>query len=423
MKFIFADSLDYIDPNYDFIHDQNAKGRRPYWDDVYPHEFMDKPPYDGILISRAVVGNHVSSGKYTEAQAMRFKREGARAFLRYSVKDFPDSALFGDCGAFQYHKLENPPYTPEEMLDFYEDGGFTHGCSVDHIIFDFDPAYDNGKAVPIENKRRRDITLENAEKFLKLSKPMLKRFKPLGVVQGWSPLSMVDATRQLVGMGYDYIALGGLVPMNAKSIHLVLQAIQQKVRPDIKIHILGFAKPNQIDEFRKYQIASFDTTSPMIRAFKDSSQNYWLAGDDNGLDYYMAIKIPQAYENTGLKNMVKMGRLKQETLVALESATLDAVRSYAHGKVHIDEALDILKQYSKIVLARPSDTEETLNKKVEKLSTGYRRTLACRPWEKCKCKVCREAGIEVLIFRASNRNKRRGIHNIGVFNAYLKRKN
>jgi len=423
MKFIFADSLDYIDPNYDFIHDQNAKGRRPYWDDVFPHEFMDKPPYDGILISRAVVGNHVSSGKYTEAQAMRFKREGARAFLRYSVKDFPDSALFGDCGAFQYHKLENPPYTPEEMLDFYEDGGFTHGCSVDHIIFDFDPAYDDGKAVPIENKRRRDITLGNAEKFLKLSKPMLKRFKPIGVVQGWSPLSMADATRQLVGMGYDYIALGGLVPMNAKSIHLVLQAIQEKVRPDIKIHILGFAKPNQIDEFRKYKIASFDTTSPMIRAFKDSSQNYWLAGDDNGLDFYMAIKIPQAYENTGLKNMVKMGRLKQETLVALESATLDAVRSYAHGKVHIDETLDILMQYSKLVLARPSDTEETLNKKVEKLSTGYRRTLACRPWEKCKCRVCREAGIEVLIFRASNRNKRRGIHNIGVFNAYLKRKN
>ena len=29
MKFIFADSLDFVDPRYDFINDRNAPGRKP----------------------------------------------------------------------------------------------------------------------------------------------------------------------------------------------------------------------------------------------------------------------------------------------------------------------------------------------------------------------------------------------------------
>jgi hypothetical protein len=45
------------------------------------------------------------------------------------------------------------------------------------------------------------------------------------------------------------------------------------------------------------------------------------------------------------------------------------------------------------------------------LSWAYRRTLEARPWEKCQCNVCTSIGMDVLIFRGSNRNKRRGAHN------------
>ncbi|MHA3790021.1 hypothetical protein [Rhizorhabdus wittichii] len=38
MKFIFADSLDYVDPAFDFIADRSPAERQPYWDDAYPHE-------------------------------------------------------------------------------------------------------------------------------------------------------------------------------------------------------------------------------------------------------------------------------------------------------------------------------------------------------------------------------------------------
>ena len=52
MKFIFADSLDTVDPGYDFLTDRNAPSRMMHWDDKYPHELMATPPYDGVLVSR-----------------------------------------------------------------------------------------------------------------------------------------------------------------------------------------------------------------------------------------------------------------------------------------------------------------------------------------------------------------------------------
>jgi hypothetical protein len=94
MNFIYADSLDYIDPAYDFEADRNPPGRRPYWDDLYPHEFMDSPPYNGVLVSRAIVGDgKVRGGKYTEAQAMRLRRAGARTFRRLNCSFCIDAYL------------------------------------------------------------------------------------------------------------------------------------------------------------------------------------------------------------------------------------------------------------------------------------------------------------------------------------------
>ena len=420
MKFIFADCLDYIDPGYDFRTDTFSSGRTPYWDDQFPHEFMDAVPYDGILISRAIVGDHLCSGKYTESQGQRFRLHGARRFLRYAEADYPGSLLFGDCGAFQYHKLEVPPYTPDDMLSFYEDGMFTHGCSVDHIIFDFDSAYDKGKLVPDELKRRQSITLDNAEVFLNGSKSMSKFFTPLGVAQAWSPESLADASAELVAMGYDYIALGGLVPVGVKDIQQALEAVRRRVPFDTRIHILGFAKANYLHEFLRYNITSFDTTSPLIQAFKDNKNNYWSRFGDK-IAYYTAIKIPQVHANNKLKNMIRAGSFTQEYVIEKEQNALEAVWAYGIGKISLEMVLDAIREYTRISLWDNKIDEVTLEKKVGRLMDLYRPTLVDRPWERCSCRVCREIGIDSIIFRSSNRNKRRGIHNLYVFNNYLQK--
>ncbi len=49
----------------------------------------------------------------------------------------------GDCGAFSYVRDDAPPYTPDEVIDFYEECGFDLGISVDHVIFGYDPAADH----------------------------------------------------------------------------------------------------------------------------------------------------------------------------------------------------------------------------------------------------------------------------------------
>ena len=178
MKFIFADSMDMVDPDFDFIRDRSSPSREPYWDDEYAHQILGYAPYDGLLVSKAVVGGHVKTGKYNEGQAMRFKREGARKFLRFEEKDYPGTVMWGDCGAFAYVNEEVPPYSVDDIVEFYADGQFTHGCSVDHIIFqfqddDFELAFDDQ-----EVKRRFEITLSNAAEFITKSRNRIGNHLP-----------------------------------------------------------------------------------------------------------------------------------------------------------------------------------------------------------------------------------------------------
>lgn len=413
MKFIFADSLDFVDPGYDFLNDRNAPGRKPYWDDAYPHEILGYAPYHGMLVSRGIVGDGPVKGKYTESQAMRFRRVGAREFLRLNTPEFADLALFGDCGAFTYVAEDKPPYTPVDTMEFYHDCGFTHGCSVDHIIFDFDESVlgmDGGSA---EARRRFDITLENADAFLAEARRE-RNFTPMGVVQGWSPDSMAEAARRLVGMGYDYLAIGGMVPLKADQIKRCLVAIRAVVPPSTRLHILGFAKPNEIHEFAPFNVTSIDTTSPLIRAFKDDKQNYWL-GDGPRLSYYTAIRIPQAIENPRLQRHVRQGDFKAEHLTRMETSALAALRAYDHDDEDLERVLGTVLEYN-AVLATGQAYEHVRDKPtMQKLRDRYRTTLTDKPWRHCDCRICKDVGIEVMIFRASNRNKRRGIHNLAAF--------
>ncbi|WP_284736107.1 tRNA-guanine transglycosylase DpdA [Dongia deserti] len=419
MRFIYADSLDVVDPAYDFVQDRNAEGRTPYWDDVYAHEILGYAPYDGILVSRGIVGGAAVGGKYTEAQAMRFRRVGARTFLRLDRPQFAKLAIFGDCGAFTYHKEVTPPYSSENMVEFYEDGGFTHGCSVDHIIFDFDESLTGLSGGSAEAKRRFDITLENASTFLKASHRLRSHFTALGVIQGWSPGSMAEAARQLVAMGYSYLALGGTVPLKSPQIKACLRAIREAVPTRTRLHILGFAKADEIESFSSFGITSFDTTSPLIRAFKDAKANYYLRAEDNRLTYYTAIRVPQALENPKLMRLAKRGLLRQEDLVALERRALDSLRAYDRGRCELEATLDAVLAYATPATLGTTLDELPGSRSVADLRARYARTLTERPWKQCSCGICKELSIEVIIFRASNRNKRRGIHNLGVFKALV----
>jgi len=421
MKFIFADSLDYVDPAFDFVADRSPAERQPYWDDAYPHEILGYAPYDGVLVSRGIIGDHRVKGKYTASQARRFHLVGARKFLRLDRPELAHLDIFGDCGAFTYVQEEQPPYTPAEMVEFYEECGFSHGCSVDHIIFDFDPNQRGFSGGSEDAKARFEITLENADSFRREALEIDAAFTPMGVVQGWSPGSMAEAARRLVAMGYSYLAIGGMVPLKSPEIKMCLEAIRDAVPMSTRLHILGFAKADDIDSFHGYDIASFDTTSPLIRAFKDAKQNYYLPGDGLKLRYFTSIRVPQAIENPKLQRSVKKGVFRAEDLLRLEALALNSLRAFDRGEADLEETLhNVLVYNAPLVEEKPyEDCRDSLA--ISRLAQRYRTTLAERPWQQCPCKICREAAVDVIIFRGSNRNKRRGMHNLSVYHSHIER--
>lgn len=425
MKFLYSDTQDYVDPNYDFQTDSSPATRERYWHDMYAHEIMDEAPYDGLLVSMSAVrkadGVSASKVRYSIAEEQRMLREGARRFLRFKGPKHRDMMLMGDCGAFAYVEHPVPAYKPAEVVEFYLDADFTHGVSPDHVIFECAPQNPLASAMPKDTVRRYEITLENAREFLDLVRKEGNLFEPMGAVQGWSPESMAEASASLVKMGYNYLAVGGLVPLKVDLIKQVLGAIRNKIGNEPKMHLLGFAKADHIGEFTGFGITSFDSTSPLIRAFKDKRSNYYIENSRGGLDYYTAIRVPQALDNVRLMQGVKRGLFDAEDLQVREHRALRTVREFDRGLRNVEETLEAIMDYSQFLVRGDDTGAAAQDKELAATRLGIMRTLQDRPWKECKCAICRTIGIEVIIFRGSNRNKRRGFHNLGVYHRHVQR--
>jgi len=220
VKFFFADSQDMVDPTFDFQTETRAEWRIRQRDDLYPHELYRTPPYDGILVSKAMVDGHGASGsRYSLAQRQRLWRQGVHAFFRTAAS----LETMGDCGAFSYIREAYPPFTPDEIIDFYEHCHFDYGISVDHVVLGFQSSIEDAclpsrNDVPPEWHRRQEITLALADEFARRCLARKVHFIPLGVAQGWSPTSYASAVTQLQKMGYRRIALGGMVPVKTHAI-------------------------------------------------------------------------------------------------------------------------------------------------------------------------------------------------------------
>lgn len=423
MKFLYSDTQDYVDPNYDFIADRSAPNRERYWDDVYAHEIMDAAPYDGLLIAMSAVrqakGVAKSKVRYSTSEEQLLLRIGARKFLRFDAPELRHLMLLGDCGAFAYADRPEPAFSPEEVVEFYLDAEFTHGISPDHVIFECNLANPDFPDQEDGVDRFR-ITLENARKFIELVRNDGSPFEPLGAVQGWSPQSMAEASAELVAMGYGYLAVGGLVPLKVDAIKQVLETIRKKIGPEPKLHLLGFAKADHIHQFTGYGITSFDSTSPLIRAFKDEKANYYLENQEGGLDYYTAIRIPQALENARLMQGIKRGLFRTEELVKMEQSALTKLRSFDKGVGSVASTAAAILEYHYYLLQGQGEDSKSIERNLSLVRTRIEKTLHAQPWKRCKCSICRNVGVEVIIFRSSNRNKRRGFHNLGVYHQHLK---
>lgn len=415
---------DKVDPTFDFQADESAPGR-DVSRDVYAHEIFKTPPYDGILLSRAIVEK--SRSRFEELLKLR-----AHRYLRLPK----GLRVMGDCGAFSYVNDEHPRYEISEVLDYYDAIGVDYGASVDHLVVDtirktvtVDGAQLKQKIQmpPKERERRQQITLENAAKFIRLHRKRGYKFIPIGVAQGWSPESYASAVRELLKMGYVYIGIGGLARSKAHKIVEVLKAVnriaakyKKKSREEVRFHLFGVAKLALLPELPRYRVASIDSASYLRKAWLRSGQNYlgW-----NG-KWYTAIRIPQSdhpkvrrYISENGKSLRRVQEQERSLLQMLQEFN-DSGRRWSKRK--FENLLMAILEYDSYLLRFGKDGKSMLNKATS--IERYRRTLQDRPWEKCPCDICQELGIQVLIFRGTNRNKRRGFHNTWTFyHKYLKR--
>jgi hypothetical protein len=394
MKFFFPDSQDLISPTYDFVHDEYVAHRVRQRDDVYAHEVLNPVPFDGLLVSKAIVdGSAGNSAKYTNGQRERLYRLGAQEFFRLP----PGLETLGDCGAFNYVTDPKPPYSVQEVADFYEGCSFSAGVSVDHVILGFDkesPDYQ----IPDEWRRRQAMSLRLAAEFLEEVNRRKQPFIPVGAAQGWSPKSYAQSVRELQEMGYCQVALGGMVPLKTPDILACLEAISLVRKPETNLHLLGVTRVQSMEQFATLGVTSFDSTSPFRQAFMDDRNNYHtLSGS------YVAIRIPQVDGNAALKKLILSGTVRQSDAINLERESLSAVKKFDEGLASREEVLNVLSKYELLLKPRRSYIAD------------YDRMLSDVPWKHCTCGVCKSVGVEVAIFRGTERNKRRGFHNLHVF--------
>lgn len=406
MRFFFPDSQDFVDPSFNFETEERSLLRTRHRDDKYAHEVFASPPFDGLLVSKGIVDGFGEKGsRYSIAQRHRLLRVGAPRFFRIPSKSpFP---TMGDCGAFTYVRERIPPYSVEDVLQFYVDCRFDLGISVDHVILAYDERWDHllpEIEAPEEVRFRQQVTLELAEQFLRTHREAKLSFQPLGVAQGWSPRSYADSVRRLQAMGYTYIAVGGLVPLRTKDILACLEAISDVRRPETRLHLLGVTRVDQVESFASYGVVSFDSTSPLRQAFKDDRDNYYTLDRT-----YTAIRIPQVEGNPRLQRRIRAGQVSHEAARRLEQECLAIFKAYDIGATSVEHLLEVLHEYES--LYDPGADRRAV----------YREVLEAEAWRHCPCEVCRALGYHVILFRGAERNRRRGFHNIWVFYRRLHR--
>jgi hypothetical protein len=437
MRYFIPEWDDLVNPLYDFLTDTGPDGTSDKYEFAhYAHQIYDTPQYDGILVSKVIIEKKKKKKAFVESL-------GIHRYLRVP-RNFP---IMGDCGAFGYIMEDVPPYETGEILDYYQKFDFDYGVSIDHLIVNAVLKRDvhflvgkdgNRQAIPEEEfekleekgtreikslrrqlklfeegpflfrqetldenerSRRYEITINNARDFIEGHRKGNYRFTPMGAVQGWSPESYADAVNEYQKMGYTYLALGGLVRTHTKGILEVLREVAKVLKPDVDLHLFGVARPDALPEMNRLGVTSIDSATFLRRAWLGASSNYITPKEK-----YAAIRIPQAEKSPRAKKMVREGKISLEEVKVLEEKCLRLIRAYDKDQASIDDVFEAVMTYDGLMGGNRTGHDKLI-----------RKTLEMRPWKNCDCEICKEHGVEVIIFRGNNRNRRRGFHNTKIF--------
>ena len=109
MKFFLPYWGEKVDPGYDFVNDVLSEPFKMdgFLNGARPWDVVGDDVVDGILVSLGALSKRL----YNRLASLDGVRKGYRVPNRIEI--------LGDCGAWQYRDSEEPPYTPEQVLEMY----------------------------------------------------------------------------------------------------------------------------------------------------------------------------------------------------------------------------------------------------------------------------------------------------------------
>ena len=392
--YFFPDWDDYV---YEPFQEEETDEDRSPENRKYAHEiFEDDPPYDGLLLSLAQLRikkgplNHLDK---KDSLSFRDKMQVPKSLW-----------LLGDCGAFSYIEALEPPLSCEQAASLYDQFDFDMGTSVDHIPIS-----------SISQKKQKDrmkLTAKYAKEFLEIHRDRQYQFVPIGSIQGIIPKHYADYASEYIEWGYKHIALGGLVRRQDSEILEIVAAVREALQRDTRgkdeniwVHLFGILRPNLQPIFRHLGISSFDSASYLRKAWACSSRNYFTDDGQYG-KWYGSIRVPFSTSKSMREVAESDPTLANGAMQQLEKECLTNLKRFDERKISEEEVLESVNEYSALL-----QRKKTYNH----FSERHKELLNERPWKKCKCKVCKDAGINIVVFRGANRNRRRGFHNTWVF--------
>ncbi len=218
-----------------------------------PFFVMDRPNALRLLL-RASAKCPMSLGIMTHARVSeRFALELAR--LRRVGGGWPtgNRYLIADSGAFARNSV---PLDEATLFDRYERMGVDFGVVNDVL-------------------RDHSRTLINSVKAMQVYIQKRRSFQLVGVAQGRSLVEYLDCYCQLLRLGFQYIAVGGLLQKKPRSVRFtqvesgrymgrVIAAIREAFHPDW-LYILGAYHPRRHALFQAWQVWGSDYKGWLLR--------------------------------------------------------------------------------------------------------------------------------------------------------------
>jgi tRNA-guanine family transglycosylase len=231
----------------------NDMTKHPSWTKAYLWDFIPDL-LDGILVSRmAVPPSRVAQLRQT---------------IRFHGK------IIGDSGAHSYRALDEPPFSCQNLLEFYAQGQFNYGMTLDLVA---SPWVRPGGLSQIDLENRLQSTIDNAECCLQLHEKHQYPFELIGVVQGWDTKSYRHCAKKLLEMGFTFLAIAGQrnLSLIKAAVKVVLEEISLTRLP-VKVHVLGTGNPKILPFYVENKVSSFDSASWLRKAWLDNRYNYFV---------------------------------------------------------------------------------------------------------------------------------------------------